>query len=148
QAESALDKVMTLLSEKEKANLYRWIGNEYDEIKYVRNSYLEALEVIDTKFLLSVEQQTRSYFDQLGLARHIKNIFKKNTNEDGRNRKILILMEHELTNRSELLQTLWEFIQTDCKVGETAKRLYIHPNTFNYRMKQIVQLTNIDFSNF
>src|SRR5699024_2049915 len=148
QAETVLDKVMTLLSEKEKANLYLGIGNEYDEIKYVRNSYLEALEVIETKIFLNVEQQTRYYFDQLGLASHFKNIFKKNMNEDYRNRKILILMEHELTNRSELLKSLWEFIQTDCKVGETAKRLYIHPNTFNYRMKQIVQLTNIDFSNF
>lgn len=146
--ETVLSKLQEILTDDELANVYLGIGNEYADIKYVRHSYLEALEVIETKFFLNVQKQSRYYFSELGLMRHFKQIFKKNMHDDYRNRKIITLMEHELTNRSELLKTLWEFLKTDCKVGETAKRLYIHPNTFNYRMKQIVQLTNIDFANF
>lgn len=46
-----------------------------------------------------------------------------------------------------MLKTVWYFLKNDCKVGQTAKQLFIHPNTLNYRLKQIVELTGVNFSN-
>jgi len=38
-------------------------------------------------------------------------------------------------------------LKNDCKVAQTAEELFIHPNTLSYRLKQIQELTAIDFTN-
>src|SRR5699024_9257894 len=143
-----LQAMQTYLSADEQDNIYIGIGNVYDELRHVRQSYLEALEVIETQFFLNVEEQVIFYFDQLGMRRHYKDIYKKNMTDTYHNQAILHLLRHDKKHKSELVKTLWMFLQTDCKVGETAKLLFIHPNTFNYRMKQIIDISKINFSNF
>lgn len=143
-----LQAMQAYLSADERDNIYIGIGNVYEELRHVRQSYLEALEVIETQFFLNVEEQDIFYFDQLGMRRHYKDMYKKNITDTYHNQAILRLLKHDSQNKSELVKTLWMFLQTDGKVGETAKRLFIHPNTFNYRMKQIIDISKIDFSDF
>src|SRR5699024_942737 len=119
-------------------------GNEYNKIGQIRKSYLEALEVIETMVFLNVEQFTYS-FEQLGIYRYMKFMYKKNVSEQYRNRNILRIMRKDAENNSELLKTLWYYIKNNCRVGKTAEQLYIHPNTLNYRVKQIIELTSINF---
>lgn len=123
------------------------IGNVYDQISYIRKSYVEALEVIETMVFLNIVKQEKYYFKDLGLYRYTKMAYKKNMFEAYRHPLLLELMQKDRENKSELLKTLWYFLQYDCKVAKTADALFIHPNTMNYRMKQITSLVAIDFSN-
>ena len=141
------EKLMTMLSDEEKGALFIGIGNEYSQIKQVRKSYLEALEVIETMDFLNVKQQTTFFFYELGMYRYIKVMYKKNVNEQYRNEKIVKMMKRDVENNSELLLTLGTYLKNDCKVAQTAEELFIHPNTLSYRLKQIQELTAIDFTN-
>lgn len=123
------------------------IGNVYHRISSIRQSYIEALEVIETMVFLNIVDQEKYYFKDLGLYRYTKMAYKKNISETYRHPLLVELMQKDKENKSELLKTLWYFLQHDCKVAKTAEALFIHPNTMNYRMKQITSIVTIDFSN-
>ena len=40
----------------------------------------------------------------------------------------------------ELIATIWEFIRSDLNVNQTAKHLFIHRNTVNYRLNRIQKI--------
>src|SRR5690606_34337108 len=98
-------------------------------------------------YTLSLHDALPISFDELGMYRYIKLMYKKNVSENYRNEKIVKIMKKDAENNSELLKTLWYYIKNNCRVGKTAEMLFIHPNTLNYRVKQIVELTNINFDN-
>lgn len=49
------------------------------------------------------------------------------------------------SNKPELFETLYTFINVNQKYSETAKILYIHPKTVRYRVDQLESQYNIDF---
>src|SRR5699024_10342007 len=139
-----LDIVCT---EQERIALFIGVGNIYDQIEQVRKSYLEALEVIETMSFLNATKQQTYFYDALGLYRHVKTMYKKNVTEQYRNGQIIALMEKDLQTNSELVKTVWYFLRNDTKIGQTAEALFIHHNTLHYRLKQVEQITSIDFTN-
>lgn len=141
-----IDKIYEKLTDEEKKIFIIGFGNVYHKYKQLRKSYLEALEVIETKFFLNVEKQTKFSINQLGVLRYIKIMYQKNVSEQYRNRTIITLLKKDAESNSELLKTLWYFLKNDRKVGKTAEELFIHPNTLNYRLKQIHELTKLDLS--
>lgn len=145
--EEVVGKIKNALEDEERLNTYIGIGNKQNEIRDIRNSYLQALEVIETMFFLNIKEQQFYYFKELGVAKFAKYMYKKNIEEQYRHEEIVTLLQKDIENNSELMKTLWMYIRNDCKVGQTAERLFIHPNTLNYRLKQILSLTSIDFSN-
>lgn len=134
------------ISQKENAAINIGVGNLYQSISYIRKSYTEALEVIETMVFLNIVDQDKYRFRDLGLYRYAKFAYKKNMAEEYRHPLLVTLMQKDRENKSELLKTLWHFLQNDCKVAKTADALFIHPNTMNYRMKQIGHLVEIDFN--
>src|SRR5690625_248108 len=135
-----LTKLKSNLTDVEQSAMFFGSGNEYHAIGKIRKSYLEALEVIETMVFLNVNQLACS-FENLGMYRYIKLMYKKNLSEQYRNRKIVQIMKKDAENNSELLKTLWYFLKNNCRVGKSAEQLFIHPNTLNYRIRQIIELT-------
>ena len=85
-------------------------------------------------------------YEEIGMYRHLKMMYKKNVTEQYRNKKIVTLMHKDLASKSELVKTLYCFLSNDSKIKQTADQLFIHTNTLQYRLKQIQQLVNIDFT--
>lgn len=139
--------IIAMLSKEEQRALFIGIGDEYRQIQQVRKSYLEALEVIETMVFLHLEEQKIFSFHELGMYRYIKVMYKKNISEQYRNKNIVKIMKKDAESNSELLITIWAYLKNDCKVAQTAEQLFIHPNTLSYRVKQIQELTSIDFTN-
>ncbi len=52
--------------------------------------------------------------------------------------------EHDRRRNAQLLQTLEEFLRQRGHVGETARALYVHPNTLRQRLRRIEELTGLD----
>lgn len=138
------EQLKKILTEDERKAIFIGSGNEYGKIGHIRKSYLEALEVIETMVFLNLNRISYS-FDELGMYRYIKLMYKKNVSEQYRNKKLIQIMKKDAESNSELLKTLWYFIKNNCRVGKTAEQLFIHPNTLNYRVKQIIELTSINF---
>ena len=141
------EEIIAMLTVEEQTALFIGIGNEYKNIQSIRKSYLEALEVIETMVFLHLPEQTLFHFHELGMYRYIKSMYKKNVSEQYRNKNIMMIMKKDAQSNSELLLTLRSYLENDCKVGQTAEQLFIHPNTLSYRLKQIQELTQIDFTN-
>ena len=142
-----IETIRDTLSAEEMTSLFIGVGNKCDEIRKARKSYLEALDVIETMSFLNVQDQQVYFYRDLGLHRHLKAMYKKNVTEQYRNGQIVALMDKDMKTNSELLKTVWYYLKNDTKINKTADELFIHHNTLHYRLKQVVELTSIDFTN-
>lgn len=138
------EKFENALSPEEKKVTFIGNGKTYSDVRYIRKSYLEALEVIEMMVFLNAETVSCSY-ESLGIYRYIKLMYEKNMNDEYYNEKIIQLMIYDKKNKTELVKTLWFYLKHNCRTGLTAKKLYIHPNTLTYRIKQIEEISKIDF---
>ncbi|WP_407271212.1 PucR family transcriptional regulator [Radiobacillus sp. PE A8.2] len=120
------------------------VSNESCQFLGMPRRYLEAMEVINIR--KSIDSEAISYFyPRLGIFRLLP-VFQETYIKEGyENNTISILNQYDIENRTELLITLEKYITSNCKGKETAEALFIHPNTLNYRMKRITELTQIEF---
>ena len=59
---------------------------------------------------------------------------------------IWALCEHDQAHDSELLETLFAFMQNGCNTARTSALLNLHKNTLLYRLNRIKELTNNDLA--
>lgn len=125
------------------------LGKEYTKLIDIRKSFLEALEVIETANFIEPRPETMPReFAKLGVYRYLATLYEKNSSEDYFSEDLLILMKKDTEGQTNLLQTLEVYLANNGKAKQTAAELFIHPNTLNYRLKQILELTNIDLQDF
>ncbi|MFG6118561.1 PucR family transcriptional regulator [Thalassobacillus sp. B23F22_16] len=125
------------------------LGKEYTSLIQMRKSFLEALEVIETANFITPRPETMPReFSKLGVYRYLAALYEKNSSEDYFSEDLLRLMKKDRESQTDLLKTLEVYLANNGKGKQTANDLYIHPNTLNYRIKQILELTNIDFNDF
>ncbi|WP_231572089.1 PucR family transcriptional regulator [Pontibacillus halophilus] len=125
------------------------LGKEYRTLFDMRKSFLEALEVIETANFIEPRPETMPReFAKLGVYRYLATLYDKNSSEDYFSHDLLRLIKKDSESQSDLLHTLEVYLANNVKAKQTAQELFIHPNTLNYRLKQIVDLTDIDFSDF
>lgn len=125
------------------------LGKEYTKLYHMRKSFLEALEVIETANFISPRPETMPReFAKLGLYRYLAALYEKNSSEDYYSEDLLALIKNDTLKQTDLLFTLEAYLANNGKGKQTANEMFIHPNTLNYRIKQIQEVTNIDFSDF
>lgn len=61
--------------------------------------------------------------------------------------KLLILMQYDRKNKTELYHTLQVYLDLERNVLQTAKALFIHRSTLFYRLERIQKLADIDYEN-
>lgn len=148
KAYEVIARIKERLSSEELDIVRMGVGNEYTQIRYMRQSFLQALEVIETSIFVSPTIHVPIEHARLGMYRYLTTIYEKNSVEKFRNVSILKIMQKDEENQSELLKTLWVYLCNNGKLKRTAEQLFIHPNTLNYRIKQIIELTNLDLNDF
>lgn len=55
-----------------------------------------------------------------------------------------VLINYDQTNHTELVYTLQAYLLATCNLTETARTLFVHPNTLRKRMQHITYLTGLD----
>ncbi|MBF0707352.1 helix-turn-helix domain-containing protein [Alkalihalobacillus hwajinpoensis] len=144
-----IEYVKSALTHEEFYSFLIGIGKEYTELIEMRKSFLEALEVIETADFIGPRPDVMPReFSKLGVYRYLAALYEKNNTEHYFNQNLLNLMEKDSVSHSSLLKTLEVYLSNNGKGKSTAAELFIHPNTLNYRMKQIQDLTDIDFDDF
>ncbi|GGF08619.1 proline-responsive transcriptional activator PutR [Halobacillus andaensis] len=143
------DDVKYETGEKEFYHFLIGVGKEYTTLYNLRKSFLEALEVIETaNFITPRPESMPREFAKLGIYRYLAALYEKNSSEDYYSEDLLKLIQNDTEKQTNLLRTLEVYLANNGKGKQTATQLYIHPNTLNYRIKQIQELTNIDFNDF
>ena len=143
-----VDNLLTNFDAKRYSNIYIGIGNEYQPILSLHRSYKEALEVVSIVEELGTQENLPYEFNKIGALRYLDVIYEKNTRTNYSNKNLQILQAKDSESQTQLVKTLEYYLVNNCKLKATAEKMFIHPNTLNYRMKQITELTTIDFSDF
>ncbi|WP_257350378.1 PucR family transcriptional regulator [Pseudalkalibacillus decolorationis] len=148
-ARSLIEEVKQEIGEEEFYQFLIGVGKEYNSLYHMRKSFLEALEVIETANFISPRPESMPReFAYLGIYRYLATLYEKNSSEDYYSDDLLSLIQNDAEKQTDLLRTLEVYLANNGKGKQTANELFIHPNTLNYRIKKIQELTNIDFNDF
>ncbi len=83
-------------------------------------------------------------YDQLGVYKYLLRVPPGDPVRDKHADALRVLAEHDRRRNARLVQTLEEFLRQRGHVGETARSLYVHPNTLRQRLRRIEELTGLD----
>lgn len=145
---SARVLVRTVKSQFQDLRLSAGIGSSYSSMPMLRKSYLEAMEVCRTAQFLHGHDEVPLEYSRLGLLRYMETIAHYHLETHYVNEDLLKLHQKDADGHSELVRTLDLFLQNNCRIKPTAEALFIHTNTLKYRLKQMAELTSINFDDF
>lgn len=124
-----------------------------DAVSIGISSYIESYNKIPDAYSEAMDAVRigRNFFgsnrvisiDDLGVYRYIKDISKKEDFNDFKNNFIEKIKGPNNENE-ELYLTLKSLIYNDMNSEDTARELFVHKNTINYRKRKIVELLGID----
>ncbi|OOM79377.1 PucR family transcriptional regulator [Clostridium sp. BL-8] len=124
------------------------IGNGYDEINLMKDSFNEAKIVIDSLKCEGLTQVIRKY-SEIGVYSLIFGIENKKILENYCRQVIGPIMERSNKNKdTSSIEILDMYLNENCNVSIAAEKLYLHRNTLTYRIKKIEQLLNCNLHNF
>lgn len=114
------------------------IGGAYPGLEGCRRSYLEASEAIEMGEILDPDSRVHPFGDFL-LYRFLR--ADSGLVERFVDAVLGSIIEHDRRRRSELVKTLEAYFLTDGSAKEAGRKLFAHPHTVTYRLKQIERLT-------
>lgn len=65
-----------------------------------------------------------------------------------KSRVLTSILDYDIENNSNLLQTLSAYVDSNCNIDQTAKCLSQHKNTIRYRLDKITSLSGLDYKSF
>jgi sugar diacid utilization regulator len=114
------------------------MGGPYPGLEGCRRAYLEAREAAEIGPITDPDQHVW-LFENLLLYRFLR--ADHELVERFVDAILGPIIEHDRRRRSELVKTLEAYFATDGSAKEAGRRLYAHPHTITYRLKQIERLT-------
>ncbi|WP_209125062.1 sugar diacid recognition domain-containing protein [Alkalihalobacillus sp. BA299] len=140
-------KLNILLENKYNLSAFVAIGDLHTNtgINGVVKSYQDALKTLEAGKKINNNTNLYNYNDltvllEILLSELTQKSFKK------LHGKFLSFLEHDSFDVLSL--TFLMYCKCNMNISETARELFIHRNSLNYRLEKIKQLTNLDISNF
>lgn len=143
-----INRLLTHLRSQTLPPIFIGVGNEYSSSLFLGKSYREALQVTKAAEITGSQEHIPYEYQKLGLFRYLDQIAAKNDQLHYSNPDLLLLKEKDKESQTEFLRTLEIYLVNNCKVKQSAEQLFIHQNTLNYRIKQILDMTSIDLNDF
>jgi GAF domain-containing protein len=106
-------------------------------------AYREALDAATIGRALLHDGGAIAY-SQLGAYRYLVHIDAGNAPRDRMREAVDVLIEYDNRRRSSLLDTLERYLAERRSVIESARALFIHPNTLRQRLARIEELTGVE----
>lgn len=112
----------------------------------IQQSYMEALRAVDLGKTIHKDQNVFYYYDD-PIYHTLASNMTTSQLYDYYETILKPLDDYDHENDTCLMQTLETYLQNGQNSSKTAKKLYIHRNTMNYRMEQIKELLPLDLKN-
>jgi Regulator of polyketide synthase expression len=116
------------------------LGGRFESVIEARKSYLQAIKVLQhAQEFQSVADSVYAY-EQLGI---FKLLFEMGSDKLRMYYREVIepLNEYDKKRHMDLANSLLVYFEENCNAERTAKRLFIHRNTLDYRLKKIEEIT-------
>ncbi|MCY9217830.1 PucR family transcriptional regulator [Bacillus haynesii] len=147
-ASELINRLLTHLRSQMLPLILIGVGNEYSSLLSLGRSYREALQVTKAAEITGSQEHIPYEYQKLGLFKYLDQIAAKNEHLQYVNPDLQLLKEKDKESHTEFLRTLEIYLVNNCKVKPSAEQLFIHQNTLNYRIKQILEMTSIDLNDF
>lgn len=79
---------------------------------------------------------------------YLKEVVAANSHIDFYHPAVKQLEEYDAENGTQLLPTLYHFLCMERSYNNTAKKMFVHRNTIQYRIEKILELTEVDLDDF
>lgn len=124
------------------------IGNGYEELNLMKESFNEAKMVIESLKFEGAKQVVKKYSD-IGIYSLIFSIDNKKILENYCKQVIGPIIEKTKKSKEvSYIEILDMYLNENCNLTLAAEKLYLHRNTLTYRIKKIEQLLNCNLHNF
>ncbi len=135
-AEKKLDKY--LKSKK----LTLGISDIFDDLYEFKRYESQAIKTYELKEFLLYNNYNQIFYEEVKIYDLLNQIPKTNLIYFC-NQKIYRIFEYDKANKTNYLNTLRIYLQTNCSIKMTSNYLYLHRNTINYRILRIKELFEI-----
>jgi purine catabolism regulator len=108
-----------------------------------RRRMREAADAASIGRSLAVDGGAVSY-EQLGAYRYLVHLELDETPHDRYGQAVDELIDYDRRRNAQLVETLERYLGARCSVAESARTLYIHPNTVRQRLERIERITGLD----
>ncbi len=122
------------------------IGRYYEGIEGLPRQSGEAEKAVTMGLRLFGPGQL-TYFGDLGVYRLLLSIGSPKELREFYNEMLGRLLDHDLRNGGELVQTLEAYFRYHGSPSEMATGMHLHRNTLLYRLRRIQEITGIDLDN-
>lgn len=140
-------EIRTALVEKiKKTTFHMGIGRQYKTITSLHKSFAEAHEAI--RLMQKFDSKGNvSHFDDYSVYHFLDSNIKDMELEDFFLKQLGKIYEHDHAFGTSFMITLENYFAHNQNVSEAAKAMFIHRNTFIYRIDKIKEILNMDMKN-
>ena len=117
------------------------LGLPMSEFDNLKRSYEQAAKCIIYCSKQNYNQQIVDY-EQLGLYQLFSDLNRMDMVEAFIHRQLGALIEYDATNHTQLVDTLYFYLENNCNLLHTADAMYTHRNTIKYRLSRIEEITH------
>lgn len=121
------------------------VSSIYSDYSKIGKAYQETLTVLSIKEKFSLETQNICLYQKLGIYQLFDLLAEKRKSEEYESYSLKQLRDYDQKHNSNLVDTLEVYLNKDSNMNEAAGELNIHPNTLNYRLKRIAEISEINF---
>ncbi|MHB0856889.1 MAG: helix-turn-helix domain-containing protein [Anaerolineae bacterium] len=91
-------------------------------------------------------RQSPFYYEEMGLYRLLVALRGRDDLRRFYDESLGALVRYDLAHGTDLVHTLQVFFEENANGTQTARSLFVHRNTLNYRMQRIVEITGLDLN--
>ncbi|WP_378952367.1 PucR family transcriptional regulator [Pelosinus sp. sgz500959] len=115
------------------------LGGRFESLQSARKSYLQAIKVLRFAELKTASKSIYAY-EQLGIY---KLLFEIEPEKLAMYYQEVIepLNVYDCKHHMDMVSSLFVYFEENCNAAKTAKRLFVHRNTLDYRLKKIEEIT-------
>lgn len=121
------------------------LGGRFEKLHGARQSYIEANRVLHVATLKTSFSCPVSAYEQLGIYKLLFEIEPKKLTTYHQD-VIEPLTDYDHKHHMDLVASLFVYFEENGNAAKAAKRLFVHRNTFDYRMKKIEEITGKDLN--
>lgn len=112
------------------------VGKPSEEFLEISKSYMQAKEALRIAEQIESAEHA-SYYEELMVYRLINSVESKEYLYEFCSSVLGKLYDYDEQNKTNLVETLEQYFQCNSNISTAAKRMYLHRNTFIYRIEKI-----------
>ncbi|SCH84521.1 PucR family transcriptional regulator [Romboutsia sp. 1001713B170207_170306_H8] len=144
EVDKILKKLYVLMDKDYKMlKFYVGIGKHTNNLKNLYRGYEEAKNVAKINRLIR-NNNVHIRYSEVAIYRLLLGMDNKDIIKEFHDETIGDLEVYDKVNNTDYVELLISYFENNCKINETAKSLYLHRNTVNYKINKIEEILDLN----